>query len=174
MLSTHGSGRFSHKFNTTLYEITAWLWHGKCGRTTTTFSHVVHNCTNLLVREIIITGGAYLSSSAWRLTVGRLYAKLSDSCRLRMFAPCCSIILRWASSRICCQSFIHSFIHSFILNIYIAPLQENYSEAQSSRHRLQNVLRMTKVAYPFFWITGFTSSLWPTPGGRPGPLKLTT
>src|SRR6218665_1630768 len=24
---------------------------------------------------------------------------------------------------------IHSFIHSFILNIYIAPLQENYSEA---------------------------------------------
>jgi len=25
--------------------------------------------------------------------------------------------------------FIHSFIHSFILNIYIAPLQENYSEA---------------------------------------------
>src|SRR6218665_1015612 len=24
-----------------------------------------------------------------------------------------------------------SFIHSFILNIYIAPLQENYSEAQS-------------------------------------------
>src|SRR6218665_2766474 len=26
-------------------------------------------------------------------------------------------------------SFIHSFIHSFILNIYIAPLQENYLEA---------------------------------------------
>ena len=26
-------------------------------------------------------------------------------------------------------AFIHSFIHSFMLNIYIAPLQENYSEA---------------------------------------------
>src|SRR6218665_652518 len=26
-------------------------------------------------------------------------------------------------------SLIHSFIHSFTLNIYIAPLQENYSEA---------------------------------------------
>ena len=26
---------------------------------------------------------------------------------------------------------IHSFIHSFILNIYIAPLQENYSEAHT-------------------------------------------
>jgi len=26
---------------------------------------------------------------------------------------------------------IHSFIHSFILNIYIAPLQENYSEARN-------------------------------------------
>ena len=25
--------------------------------------------------------------------------------------------------------YIHSFSHSFILNIYIAPLQENYSEA---------------------------------------------
>ena len=29
--------------------------------------------------------------------------------------------------------FIHSFIHSFILNSYIAPLQENYSEAQLLR-----------------------------------------
>src|SRR6218665_236272 len=27
---------------------------------------------------------------------------------------------------------LHSFIHSFILNIYIAPLQENYSEALST------------------------------------------
>src|SRR6218665_932553 len=26
-----------------------------------------------------------------------------------------------------------SFIHSFILNIYIAPLQENYSEAQTTQ-----------------------------------------
>jgi len=28
-----------------------------------------------------------------------------------------------------CYSFIHSFIHSFMLNIYIAPLHENYSKA---------------------------------------------
>src|SRR6218665_3405798 len=33
------------------------------------------------------------------------------------------------------HSFIYSFIHSFILNISIAPLQENYSEALSTPAR---------------------------------------
>jgi len=43
-------------------------------------------------------------------------------------------------------SFIHSFIHSFILNIYIAPLQENYSEALPTPARLnkQSSLKMRK------------------------------
>src|SRR6218665_1819007 len=35
----------------------------------------------------------------------------------------CFVCLCWSFA------FFHSFIHSFILNIYIAPLQENYSEA---------------------------------------------
>ena len=33
------------------------------------------------------------------------------------------------------HSSTHSFIHSFILNIYIAPLQENYSEALTTAQR---------------------------------------
>jgi len=38
------------------------------------------------------------------------------------------------------HKFIHSFIHSFILNIYIAPLQENYSEALPTPARLKRVV----------------------------------
>ena len=34
----------------------------------------------------------------------------------------------------------HSFIHSFILNIYIAPLQENYSEALPTPARLKRAV----------------------------------
>ena len=33
--------------------------------------------------------------------------------------------------------YIHIFIHSFILNIYIAPFQENYSEALPTLARLK-------------------------------------
>src|SRR6218665_3059771 len=36
--------------------------------------------------------------------------------------------------------FIHSFIHSFILNIYIAPLQEDYSEALPTPARLKRAV----------------------------------
>src|SRR6218665_876945 len=32
--------------------------------------------------------------------------------------------------------YVHSFIHSFILNIYVAPLQETYSEALPTPARL--------------------------------------
>jgi len=35
---------------------------------------------------------------------------------------------------------IHSFTHSFILNIYIAPLQVNYSEALPTPARLNKAV----------------------------------
>ena len=38
----------------------------------------------------------------------------------------------------------HSFIHSFILNIYIAPLQENYSEALPTPARLKRAVLVEK------------------------------
>ena len=34
----------------------------------------------------------------------------------------------------------HSFIHSFILNFYIAPLQENYSEVLPTSARLKRAV----------------------------------
>ena len=37
-------------------------------------------------------------------------------------------------------SYVYSFIHSFILNIYIAPLQENYSEALPTPARLKRAV----------------------------------
>jgi len=50
-----------------------------------------------------------------------------------------------------CQSCLHSFIHSFILNIYIAPLQENYSETLPTPARLNRaVLRWEKSSLPSF------------------------
>jgi len=36
--------------------------------------------------------------------------------------------------------YLYLFIHSFILNIYIAPLQENYSEALPTPARLKRVV----------------------------------
>src|SRR6218665_102541 len=38
----------------------------------------------------------------------------------------------------------YSFIHSFILNIYIAPLQEDYSEAQQQLDTMAYTARLTK------------------------------
>src|SRR6218665_1293665 len=45
--------------------------------------------------------------------------------------------------------FIHSFIHSFILNIYIAPLQGNYSEALPTLAGDLRVFSMTDVMYTY-------------------------
>ena len=40
---------------------------------------------------------------------------------------------------------LHSFIHSVILNIYIAPLQENYSEVLPTPARLKRAVFGTIV-----------------------------
>jgi len=48
----------------------------------------------------------------------------------------------------------HSFIHSFILNIYIAPLQEKYSEASISKHW---TLRQLYLGYERLWVDILTA-----------------